>query len=478
MDHIFQGLLFCSLVAIALLSAGHALLLKRDPRSALGWIVVCLTLPLFGALLYWSMGINRISRKARQWLESGERLAGWESFPQNKAGQTLANLPPAAQYLNNFRSLADRVVSTHLIPGNHIVPLENGEHAYPAMLDAINNATRSINLSTYIFDGDATGRSFVKALRDAAARGVAVRVIIDSLGEKYSHPTARTLLKGSKVKIGRFLPLRQGGYINLRNHRKLLIVDGLTGFTGGMNIGDRHLVERESGPPVVNDMHFLVEGLVVSDLQRTFLEDWYFVTGELLNDKSFFPVIPAAGDALSRAVSDGPDKEFRKLNWIILGALSCARDRILIMTPYFIPDRPLVSALITAALRGVAITLVLPEKNNLPFVQWACRGYLWELLQYDIKVYYQPPPFVHTKLFLMDSIWSLIGSANLDPRSLRLNFEFNLEVYDADFSHQLTDRFAAIVAESREVTMEEVDFGRSIPEKIRDGVAKLFSPYL
>lgn len=478
MDHVLLGLLFCSLAALALLSAGHALLLKRDPRSALGWIVVCLTLPLFGPFLYWSMGINRISRTARQWLESGKRLAGWENFSRSNSQQAASTLPSTAEHLNDFRSLSDRVVSSLLVPGNLVVPLENGENAYPAMLDAINSATRSINLSTYIFDGDATGQRFVDALKAATTRGVAVRVIIDSLGEKYSRPTVHKLLKGSSVKIGRFLPLRQGGYINLRNHRKLLVIDGLTGFTGGMNIGDRHLVERAGGPPAVKDMHFLIAGQVVSDLQRTFLEDWYFVTGELIKDKGFFPVIPPAGSALVRAVSDGPDKELRKLNWIIMGALSCARNRVLIMTPYFIPDRSLISALITAALRGVEITLVLPAKNNLPYVHWASRGYLWELLQHDIKVYYQPPPFVHTKLLLMDNIWSLIGSANLDPRSLRLNFEFNLEVYDADFSAQLTEKFSATVAASRRVTIEELDFGRSIPEKIRDGVAKLFSPYL
>ncbi|MBP1727999.1 MAG: cardiolipin synthetase 2 [Deltaproteobacteria bacterium] len=478
MDHVLQVLLFCSLAALALLSAGHALLMKRDPRSALGWIVVCLTLPFLGPLLYWSMGINSISRKARQWLESGRRLAGWEKFPLSNEPQSASTLPPTAAYLNEFRALSDRVVSSRLVPGNRIVPLENGEHAYPAMLDAINSATRSINLSTYIFDGDATGRRFADALMAAAARGVAVRVIIDSLGEKYSRPTVCTLLKGSPVKVGRFLPLRQGGYINLRNHRKILVVDGCRGFTGGMNIGDRHLVERQGGPPAVKDMHFLVEGQVVSDLQRTFLKDWYFVTGELVKDKDFFPVIAPAGNALVRAVSDGPDKDLRKLTWIIMGALSFARKRILIMTPYFIPERPLVSALITAALRGVEITMVLPAKNNLPYVHWASRSYLWELLQHGIRIYYQPPPFVHTKMFLMDSTWSLIGSANLDPRSLRLNFEFNLEIYDADFSRQLTDKFMAAVTASRRVTIEEVDFGRSLPVKIRDGLAKLFSPYL
>jgi cardiolipin synthase len=476
-DHVFQGLLFCSLAALSLLSAGHALLMKRDPRSSLGWIVVCLTLPLCGPFLYWSMGINRISRKARQWLESGRRLAGWENF-SGSTPQTPSDLPPDAAYLSEFRALSDRVVSVQLVAGNRIVPLENGENAYPAMLDAINEATASINLSTYIFDGDATGQKFIGALKKAADRGVEVRVIIDSLGEKYSRPTATRLLKGSRVKVGRFLTLRQGGYINLRNHRKILVVDGIKGFTGGMNIGGRHMVERTTGPEIVKDMHFLVEGRVVSDLQRTFLEDWYFVTGELLKEQIFFPEIPAAGKALVRAVSDGPDKEFRKLHWIIMGALSCARKHVRIMTPYFIPDRPLLSAMITAAMRGVKIDLVLPAKNNLPFVHWASRGYLWELLQHDITIYYQPPPFVHTKLFLVDGIWNLIGSANLDPRSLRLNFEFNLEIYDTVLAQQLTERFDKAMALSQRITLDDVDTGRSVPEKVRDGLAKLFSPYL
>jgi cardiolipin synthase len=477
LDHVLVVVFYSSLIALAVLSAGHALLLKRDPRSALGWIVVCLTVPFFGPLLYWSMGINRISRRARQWLESGQRLAGWGNFPLGQKQQKACALPPAASHLRELRFLADRIVTAHLLPGNRITPLENGEGAYPPMLEAIAGATSTINLSTYIFDGDTAGARFVKALAEAADRGVEVRVIIDSLGEKYSHPTARKLLKGSNVQIGRFLPLRQGGYVNLRNHRKILVVDGMIGFTGGMNIGDRHITERSGHPPVVKDMHFMVEGQVVNDLQRTFLEDWFFVTGNLINDEKFFPPVPEAGDAIVRAVSDGPDKEFRKLNWIILGGLSCARETVRIMTPYFIPDRPLISAMITAALRGVKVSLVLPELNNLPFVHWACRTYLWELLQHDIRIYYQPAPFVHTKLLIVDGIWSLIGSANLDPRSLRLNFEFNLEVYDSRLGQDLSAQFDRTVAVSREISLAEMD-GRSLPVKIRDSLAKLGSPYL
>lgn len=476
MDHILIIFSVLFVVALSVGSACHALLFKRDPRAALGWIVTCLTLPVVGPLLYWSAGINRIRGRAMQWLDSGRRLAAWDGFP---SGVVAAASPdfPGYEGIHELRKLSDRVVSSPLVAGNRITPLANGENAYPPMLAAIGGARHSIHLSTYIFDGNMTGRRFVDSLRNAAERGVEVRVIIDALGEKYSSPTARRLLKGSGVKVGRFLPLRQGWYLNLRNHRKILIVDGCMGFTGGMNIGDRHMVGAGATSRPVVDMHFMVEGPVVGDLQRVFLEDWYFATGDLLRDPLLFPVLPPSGNAFARAIGDGPDKEFRKLHWIIIGALACARERVKIMTPYFIPDRAMVSALATAALRGVEVILVLPSVNNLPFVHWAARAYLWEFLQQGIRVFYQPPPFVHTKLFLVDGVWSLIGSANLDPRSLRLNFELNMEVYDRDFTGRLEREFDETVARSRETTLEEMD-GRPLPERIRDGVAKLCSPYL
>jgi len=476
MDNILWGIAIAVAVLLSLVSACHALLFKRDTRAALGWIVACLTIPLAGPFLYWSAGINRIRLRARQWLESGRRLAGWDDFPKRVEEAALVD-PSGAEHLADLRKLADRVVSTPLLGGNRLTPLANGDNAYPAMLGAIDGALLSISLSTYIFDGDRVGRLFVDALKRAADRGVEVRVIIDALGEKYSWPTARRLLKGSRVKVGRFLPLRQGWYVNLRNHRKILVVDGCKAFTGGMNIGGRHMLAGEGKARRVTDLHFMVEGPVVGDLQRVFLEDWYFATGELISDRRLFPALPPAGTVLARAISDGPDKEFRKLNWIVMGALACAGERVLIMTPYFIPDRPLLSALVTACLRGVEVTLVLPSANNLPYVHWATRAFLWELLQQGIRVFYQPPPFAHTKLFLVDGIWSLIGSANLDPRSLRLNFELDLEVYDPAFTGLMEREFSATLGRSREVSLAEVD-GRGLPEKMRDSLAKLFSPYM
>jgi cardiolipin synthase len=317
----------------------------------------------------------------------------------------------------------------------------------------------------------------VQALTAAVQRGVTVRVIVDAMGERYSSVTARAALKGSGVDIRHYLPLYKGPFINLRNHRKLLVVDGALAFTGGMNIRSNHCVVTAGPLHATSDLHFQVRGPVVGDLQRIFVEDWYFVSSERLDDPRYFPVLAPCGTALARAIADGPDREFRKLEWIVMGALSTAKQRVCIMTPYFIPDRPMVTALITAALRGVQITLILPQRNNLPFVAWASRATYWELIKNGIHILEQPPPFAHTKLMLVDEIWTLIGSANLDTRSFRLNFELNLAVYDRGVTANLNRHFEGVLAVSHTMTLQEMD-ARPLPIKLRDGAARLFSPYL
>lgn len=470
-------LIAIGIVIISLAAAGHALLYKRDSRAALGWMGLSLTLPLLGPFLYWCMGINRISRRARSWKMSGRRVSGTRIYPIEEQKWESVSLPDEARHLVNLRTLADRIIRTRLQSGNQIMPLENGETAYPAMLAAIAQAKLSINLSSYIFDADGVGAVFVRHLKDAVERGVEVRVIIDALGEKYSRVSPFKQLDSSLVHIVRYLPLSNGAHINLRNHRKLLIIDGRTAFTGGMNIRSRHQPSISSIDTAIHDLHFRVKGPVVNDLQRAFLKDWYFVTGEIQDNPLFFPDIEPQGSAIVRCISDGPDSEFRKLEQIIMGALSCAGQSVLIMTPYFIPDRPMVSALITTALRGVDVCIVLPSLNNLPFVHWATRAMLSELLVNGVRVYYQPPPFVHTKLLLVDDVWVLIGSANLDPRSLRLNFELNLSIFDSALVAEIRKYFDTSLAKSHEMTEAELDQA-SLPVKLRDNLARLFSPYL
>ncbi|MDD2897316.1 MAG: phospholipase D-like domain-containing protein [Desulfuromonadaceae bacterium] len=477
MDHLLIALLVVGTSLLSLAAAGHALLYKLDSRSALVWTSLNLTLPIVGPFLYWCLGINRISRRARSWQESGRRISGTSIYPLDDLYQSVLHLPAAASHFADLRVLGDHVVTTPLRSGNQIELHENGDIAYPAMLAAISRAEKNINLSSYIFDADGIGADFVNRLIDAAERGVAVRVIIDALGEKYSTISPVKAFKNSRVRIERYLPLRHGAYINLRNHRKLMIIDGRTAFTGGMNIRGKHILATTAPDQAVLDIHFSINGPVVSDLQRSFLEDWFFVTGERLDSPLFFPPLDAPGNAYMRCISDGPDKEFRKLEQLIMGALSCATHSVYIMTPYFIPDRSLISALITTALLGVEVCIVLPGCNNLPFVQWASQSLLRELVVNGIKVYYQPPPFVHTKLMLIDDIWALIGSANLDTRSLRLNFELNLSVIDAAFARSVRSHFERALAPAREITLHILE-NRPLPIQLRDSFCHLFAPYL
>jgi cardiolipin synthase len=387
----------------------------------------------------------------------------------------------AAQHPHEkYRELARTalaVTGRPLLKGNSIRVLHNGNEAYPAMLAAIGDATSSINLSTYIFDSDESGRAFVDALGAAHARGVTVRVLTDGIGEFYSRPRITPLLRAQGVPAARFLPpgLNRPIHINLRNHRKILVVDGRHGFTGGMNIGDRH-VSRDGRPPKAVDMHFGVEGPVVSQLETVFLEDWAFATGETV-DPTKVDDWTTAGPSLCRGISDGPNEDYEKFEWVLIGAVNCAQHRVRIMTPYFLPGPELSAALSSAALRGVDVEVILPAKNNLPFVAWATQSMLWQVVQHGVRVYYQPPPFTHSKLFVVDDHYAQIGSANLDPRSLTLNFEFNVEVYCDRFGDMLTRHFEQTSAKSRPVRLDELH-GRPLPVKLRDAAFWIFSPYL
>jgi cardiolipin synthase len=350
------------------------------------------------------------------------------------------------------------------------------------MIEAISNAETSVRLCTYLFETDEIGRKFVDALGASAARGVDVRVLVDAIGERYSsRPRASKMLRHREgVKVERFLPLTlslRGLRVNLRNHRKLLIVDSELAFTGGMNIGRRHMVTASGGDQPTRDVQFRVTGPVVHAIEDSFFEDWYFASGDEPERDKTVSASETAGDAMCRVISDGPNEDFEVLTWILVGAMGVAKRRIRIMTPYFIPSRELLSALTAATLRGVEVDIVLPSNNNLPFVAWACQAMLDEVIHYGTRVYYQPPPFDHTKLLIVDDLYVLLGSANLDPRSLRLNFEFNLEVYDLALARQMTEHFEQVLAGSRQVTHEELA-GRSAPIKIRDALAKLASPYL
>ncbi len=458
----------------ALIASFHALLHKRDSRAATLWLGVIWLVPVLGPILYLVLGFNRIRRRAIS--------LGVHNFTRRPIPDNLGEPQPAgAEHLQMLARVVGRVVAQPLTAGNQIQPLVNGDAAFPAMLAAIETARTSISLATYIFDNDPSGRQFVAALGRAAARGVAVRVLIDAAGARYSWPSIAHKLKQAQVPFATFLPSSlfapwRVATINLRNHRKILVVDGQIGFTGGMNLRHGNVLAAQPRHPV-QDLHFRVAGPVVTHLQEAFVNDWAFTTGESLRDDVWFPELTECGNVIARVISDGPDADYDKLRWTLLAALAEAQTSVQILTPYFLPDNAVITALNLAALRGVRVDIILPAKNNLAVVQWASRAMWWQVLERGCRIWLTPPPFDHSKLMIVDGHWVFLGSANWDARSLRLNFELNVECYGREFAEQMAEVIEQKIRIAHEVTLAEAD-ARSYPAKVRDAVARLFSPYL
>jgi cardiolipin synthase len=308
---------------------------------------------------------------------------------------------------------------------------------------------------------------------------VEVRVLIDDIGARYTWPSIQRKLRAAKVRLARFLPTlvpNWSAYANLRNHRKLLVADGRIGFTGGMNIREGH-ARRFQPKHFIEDLHFRLDGPIVAHLQEVFADDWAYSTDELLHGERWFPPLEPAGDVLARGISAGPDGDYDKLHLTLLGAVSCAKSSISIVTPYFLPDDALITALNVAALRGVTVDVILPEHNNLALVKWASTAQLWQILEHGCRVWMTPGPFDHTKVMLVDRVWSLFGSSNWDPRSLRLNFEFDVECYHFQLAERLDQLVSQKRSQARQITLADVD-GRNLMVRLRDGVARLLTPYL
>jgi cardiolipin synthase A/B len=458
--------------------SAHIVLTKHDPRAAIGWIGLVWLTPVIGSLLYVFLGVNRIRRRAgqlrRDRVTAGASPTGSHALPLT--GAPVETIPAGFQPM---AELTGRVTGAPLTHGNTVHPLVGGDEGYPAMLASIEGAQRTVALATYIFDRGLVADRFVEALGRAVARGVETRVLIDGVGARYSRPPIVDALRRRGVRVAEFLPSAfpfSHPYFNLRNHRKLMITDGVTGFCGGLNIRDACMLSLHPDH-ATQDVHFRFRGPVVRQLASAFVFDWQYAAGESLNHELWIPPIEPDGPVLARGIPDGPDEDFETLLFTFLGAIAQAKERIRIVTPYFLPDPPIIDALKVASLRGVEVEIVLPERGNLRTVQWAQTAQLGQLLRGGCRVFLSPPPFDHSKLFTVDRTWSLVGSANWDPRSLRLNFEYAVECYCG----QLTARIDAMIDAKRDAgrpCTSAVLRARSLPIRLRDGLVWLAQPYL
>jgi len=476
-EHWPKIVLVLSVVA-SVAAAVHAAMTKQDVRSAIGWVAVVILSPLLGATFYLFAGINRI-RHARISQQREQAEHEREIFD----GLVVSDLRPHCDaYVDALRRLGDEVNRNALLKGNVITLLSGGDETYPAMMQAISRAKSSIALQSYIFDRDGVGLRVAQALIDAKSRGVEVRVLIDAVGAKYSHPPIVGDLQKGGIKVARFLPTAIGVrlvYANLRSHRKVLVVDGSEALAGGMNI--RQGFAREfAGEAVAHDSHFRLIGPAARQLLNSFAHDWEFTTGERLEGPDWFAQAltePLPGETPVRVVLSGPDRAFGCNEAMMLGALSVARNNVRIQSPYFLPDIVLMGALVTAARRGVRVDVVIPGHNNLKLVGAAMEAQLDQLIQGGVHVWRSSGAFDHSKLLTVDDQWSYVGSSNLDPRSLRLNFELDLEVYSRDLAIELSGRIDRILSGSHQVSLAELE-GRPFWRRLRNRIIWLVSPYL
>lgn len=424
------------------------LLERRDPNATLAWILGVVLLPLLGGLLYIFLGLRRKVRRSRKAERVAQRLRGvyhrWQVARKTR-GEGAERLPQRTRALVELGAAS---AGSYACPGNKVGLLINGAHTYAAIRAAIDAATHHVHVEFYIIQPDETGEALRRLLVEKAKAGIEVRVLCDGLGS-YRLPDdfwAPLIAAGGKASVFapvRFAPLmRRRDHVNFRNHRKIVVVDGRIGLTGGINIGREYLgLDPKIGD--WRDSHVRIEGPAVLAMQQTFIEDWLHSTEELLDDGRYFPepTAEAPGDATVQVIASGPDRPWAIIHQLHFLAVAHAHKRVWMTTPYFVPDRVLQTALVTAALRGVDVRLLVPKKSDSKLVDWASRFYYPELLEAGVRIYEYGAGFLHAKTMVVDSWLATIGSSNMDIRSFSLNYEMNAFAYDEQASIALTEQF-------------------------------------
>ncbi|WP_458401998.1 phospholipase D-like domain-containing protein [Candidatus Avelusimicrobium sp.] len=463
------------LLTLQLFVTAHIILHKEDVPSAIGWTGLVWLAPIVGSIAYILLGINRVKRKAIRLHNRGTDIL---TLTGKTAKEIEASIPaPLWQLLR----LGYKTHPQHLALGNKLCPLTNGDEAYPRMCQTIAAATQEVLIASYIFNNDRAGKMFIPALEKAVQNGAKVRMLIDGVGLNYSNPNIfRAVRKIKGLEFAVFLPSKSPinlPFVNLRNHRKMMIIDGKKAYFGGMNVSEGNLLHLHPKQPI-QDVTFEVQGPVLQQMARLFKEDWTFCTR-----KPFSSVAAREskkheniGTTAARILPDGPDADYGKIEQMCLGALECAQKSAAIVTPYFLPENNILSALETAAKRGVKIEIILPKKSNIWGMDWAMQANFKRLLKADIHLYLASEPFDHSKIFLVDDVWLFAGSANWDVRSFKLNFESNIECFDPDLAQQVRQIIERKIKKS--VFVQKTDFDRlSLAKTLRNNLLRLLTPY-
>jgi cardiolipin synthase len=375
--------------------------------------------------------------------------------------------------------LTTRVEGFPLTTGNDIEIFNDTNVTLRRIEEAIMAARHSIHLEYYIWQPDKTGMRVRDLLIDKIREGVKVRFLYDGIGSlRLTKRFLKPLTRGGAV-AAPFVPgrdFRERWSINLRSHRKIVVVDGAVGFTGGMNIGDEYL-GRNKLLGYWRDTHLMLRGPTVHQLQQVFAEDWYYATGEELSGEGVFPAPRTEGDSMAQMISSGPDGDLREFHAVMFSAINEARHQVLLATSYFVPTEPLMMALATASARGVRVRLLLPSKSDHRMVVLAGRSYYDELLDAGVEIHEYRRGILHSKTMTVDGCWSLVGTANFDPRSLLLNFEVGVAMFDSDLAAVLETHFETDLEHARTIRKDEWA-RRPVRSIFAENVCRLFSPVL
>lgn len=454
---------------------------KREPMSAIAWSLAVIMLPAVGPLLFFVFGYQTISRPITK---RRHRKKAYRSLSANAPAEATPGdgSPPLAvpKRWEVLAKLAHHPDGFPVTPGNRVGLFHEGEAAYAAMLAAIEAARHHVHIQFFIVRADDSGRRFFAALAAAARRGVEVRFLFDAVGSYAlsSRPVRELIAAGGKT--AGFLPVLNPLYrfrINLRNHRKIVVVDGRVGFTGGLNVGDEYL-GRNPKHGYWRDTHLKLEGPAVESLQRVFLEDWHFATNEAVRGPAYYPPhAPHPGASLVQIVHSGPDVEYKAIRETYFAGILRGRKRVWIASPYYVPDAGLRDALVLAGRAGVDVRFLGLFRPDHAVAFFAARYYWGELLAAGVQVYQYARGMMHSKYMLVDGEWASVGSANFDNRSLLLNYEANALIYDAAVVAELEAGFLSDLEWS--VRIDPAVFAaRPLASKLAENAARLLSPVL
>jgi cardiolipin synthase A/B len=454
---------------------------KRSPYKTAAWILALLLLPVFGVIFYLFFGQEYRKRKlySRKGIKSLNTIRRLSGHQINQFEKSILMADQKVREKENLIRLLLKNSNSLLTTGNKLTILEGGQGTFEAMLEAIRNATHHIHLEYYILEDDKTGNRLKDLLIEKSKEGVRVRIIIDDVGSWGLGKKYISELQDNGVEIYSFMEVRfprLTSRVNFRNHRKILIVDGNIGFTGGINIADRYLEGiKDIGP--WRDIHLQIEGDAVGSLQAVFLADWYFVIFENLSGKKYFPA-PSNKQGIPVQISaSGPDSDWASINQAFFAAISGAVSKVYIATPYLMPPIHIIEALKTAALSNVDVRIVIPEKSDAVISRWSSFSYIEELLEAGVRIFFYQNGFIHSKYIIVDDIFSTIGTSNLDFRSLETNFEVNAFIYDEEFTSRLENIFLADIKNSREIKLNQWS-ERRWHFKLRESLAHIVSPML